>query len=85
MSDERAGTYDDDGVVESAAARSEKCDKHLAVKRPDWKVGVVGPKLHQPTVMILRGSWHYALGRKINSRGTSEEACGHMTGNEAIR
>ena len=70
------------GVVEIAASRSGKYDRHLAVENPDRVAEAIGPKLYQATVMILRESGRYWAGRKINSRRAADEECGSTTGNE---
>ena len=69
-------------VVASAAAMSGKYNKHIDVNPPDWKVGTIGPMLHQATVMILPEIGDYPTDRKINSRWTDEEEeCGSTIGN----
>ena len=68
------------GVVASSAERDWPYDTHLAVNRPDCKVDATGPNLYHATVMIMRGSGHYLLGRKTNSRGTADGECGSTTG-----
>ena len=54
---------------------------NLSVKPPDWKVEVGGPNLYQDTVLILRESGPYSMGRKIDSRGATDGGCGSLTGN----
>ena len=70
------------GLVAIAEERGGKRDKNLDVKRPDWEVGAIGPKIYQVAVVIMREIGHYSMGRKINRRGTADGECGSTTGNE---
>ena len=56
-------------------------EKHLSVKKPDWEAEVIAAMIYQSAVLILRESGSYSAGRKINSRGATEEECGSLTGN----
>ena len=60
--------------------REGQYGKHLAVKHPGWGAKVSGPKIYQVAMMILRDLGDEANGRKINSRGTSDDECGSVTG-----
>ena len=60
----------------------EKYDKHVAVKHQDRNFKMIGSKIYQSTVMILKDIGHWSMWRKINSRWAMEEECGSMTGRD---
>ena len=67
--------------AECATSADGRYEKHLAVKNTGWKVEVVGAKFYQATLLILRESGSYSMGRKSYSRGAVDGGCGSLTGN----
>ena len=53
--------------------------KHLEVKHPYWRAKVIGAKIYQFAMIVLRALGNESNGRKINSRGGAEEECGVTT------
>ena len=68
--------------AECAQSSEERYEMHLAVNHPDWGVGEIGTKIYQTAVVILRDIGNDSMGRKINSRGTTEGECGTIAWNE---
>ena len=68
--------------AERAQPSEERCEKHLAVNHPGCVVEAIGAEIYQAAAMILRSTGNDSTGRKIGSRGTTEEECGPMAGNE---
>ena len=52
-----------------------KYGRHLSAKNPKWAAQLIGRKIYQYTMVIMRGYGTDSKGRKINSRKTTGEEC----------
>ena len=64
---------------EDPPSQEGKYGKHHASKHPGWEAKVIGPKIYHVATKIMSEIGNDSRGRKISSRGTSEEECGSVT------
>ena len=68
--------------AESAEESDGRYDKRISAKHPEWEVERTGIEIYQAAAMIQRDIGYWANGRKINSRGSTQEEFGPMDGQD---